>query len=165
MQGLRRCGGRCCLRVLRVLHWAGGGVVGGSAVLGGSTLLTLSRGRSRGLGVLRVGVQGSAVVRVLLRHGAWRHIHGVCLLRVLSAGGLSMGGRSHHPGTALHHRTEDVLRLGLIVGHLLHQGLTGELLGAAEVLGRVGGARGHDGRSRRCGRVHHGGSARSVVLL
>lgn len=151
VQGLCCCGRRCSLWVLGVLHWAGGGVVGGSAVLGRSTLLALSRGRGRGLGVLRMGVQGGAVVRVLLRHGAWRHIHGVCLLRVLRAGGLSVSGRGHHPGAALHHRTEDVLRLGLVVGHLLHQGLTGELLRAAEVLGRVGGARGHNGRSCRCG--------------
>lgn len=134
-------------------------------MLRGPSLLALSCGCGRGLRVLGVRVQRGAVVRVLLRYGAWRHIHGVCLLGVLRAGGLSVCGRSHHPGTALHHWTEHVLRLGLVVWHLLHQGLTGELLGAAEVLGRVGGTRGHNGRSCCCDRVHHGGSTRSVVLL
>lgn len=56
--------------------------------------------------------------------------------------------------------------LRLVVCHLLDQRLVGELLRAAgEVLGGVGGARRYDGGSGHCGRVHHGGRARRMVLV
>lgn len=171
MEGLGCCSCCCCLWVLWVLDWAGSRVAGRPPMLRWTTLLSLARGRGRRLGVLRVGVQGSAWVRVLLGHRTCRHIHGVCLLWVLCSGGrdqagLAMCGRSHHPGTALHYWTEHMLRLGLVVWHLLDQRLTGELLRAAgEVLGRVGGARCYNGWSCCRRWVHHGGRARRVVLV
>lgn len=116
VERLGRCSRCCCLLVLRVLDWAGCRVAWRSSVLWGTTLLGLACGCGRRLGVLWVGVQGGARVGVLLRHRPWRHIHGVCLLWVLCSGGgdeagLAMGGRCHHPGTALHHWTEHMLRL------------------------------------------------------
>lgn len=116
VEGLGRCRRRCRLLVLLVLDWASSRVAGGTPVLRGTSLLGLARRRGRGLGMLRVRVQGGAGVGVLLRHWPRRHIHGVCLLRVLCGRGrnearLAMRGRRHHPGAALHHRTEHMLRL------------------------------------------------------
>lgn len=63
-------------------------------------------------------------------------------------------------------RRKGEAHLRLVVCHLLHQRLVGELLRAAgEVLGRVGGARRHNGWSGHRGRVHHGGRARRMVLV
>lgn len=116
VEGLSCCCRCCCLRVLWVLDWASSWVAWRTSMLRRTPLLALTCGRSRGLWVLWMRVQGGTGVRVLLRHRPWRHIHGVCLLRVLCSGGrdeagLSMRGRRHHPGTALHYRTEDMLRL------------------------------------------------------
>lgn len=107
----------CCdLLVLWVLDRAGCWVALRAAVLWRAALLALACGRGGGLRVLRVGVQGGTGVRVLLRHRPWRHIHGVCLLRVLRSGGrhqarLTMRRRSNHPGAALHHWAEHMLGL------------------------------------------------------
>lgn len=115
VEGLGCCC-RGCLLVLGVLHWAGSGVVLRASVLLGAPLLALACRRGRGLGVLLVRVQSGVGVGVLLRHWPWRHIHGVCLLRVLCGGGghqggLAVCGGGHHPGTALHDRTKYMLSL------------------------------------------------------
>lgn len=83
MEGLGCCRRCCRLLVLRVLDWAGSWVARGTSMLRRTTLLALARRRSRGLGMLRVRVQGGAGMGVLLGHWPWRHIHGVCLLWVL----------------------------------------------------------------------------------
>lgn len=78
------CGRRCCrLLVLLVLDRTGSWVVRRTSMLLWTTLLALACRCGRGLGVLRVRVQGGVGVGVLLRHWPLRHIHGVCLLWVL----------------------------------------------------------------------------------
>lgn len=62
--------------------------------------------------------------------------------------------------------THTHIYLWLIVWHLLHQLLAGELLWATgEVLGGVGRAGCYDRGPGGCGGVHHGGWAGRVVLL
>lgn len=115
-------------------------------------------------------VKGSAGVWVLLGNRG-RNIHSVRLLTILGGrrrdqAGPSMGGWCDHPCTAVHHRTENMLGLGLVVWHLLHKGLACELLGATgEVLGGVGRVWGHYVGACSRVRVHHGRCPWLMVLV